>query len=956
MPSSSGRSPHHGMASRRRAHALRNNMLAIDASSTNPNSTQDGTNLNSTRSYGQPANNGFEDSQSSSIFSPDFNAAASPRLSPHPPPQQPRLSFGSTNDTRKKTSRQSWGGKSQHQSRIRDSTGSILATGLPPPEGIDHSLDREKDNKRNDVRSASERKQGDPQAKLRILISSCLHSTSSITTASTASAVFYASILYTQTKSPHDAYLFASALSANQEKRRAKFTLEKAGLLNFESILYTSPTDGHTEQNLDPLTIFQNEKEHVRLIIESILLAAQCDASFGEWDEVNRLLEDVTLSSILQILPPVEDLNQDVHFSSILENKRQSAEDAYGNTNDIDGIYNEGNFLMDGELELLKLAFYLKSTIEDGDIHPIARLCLMRGKACDEASNPSRAASFLKLALEIDVKCIEAWTYLSHRKLMNSEEEIELVKSLRFEEGDGMEWLQDIFYARLSLGVSEKFSSKKVGAAINDSLTFASPIDASTPMNILPEQASPIMSVDVSALPFQATPSTPFNFHNNRNGGDASSSIKKQFNRKNNDKEFKKQVETSFQSLHFKHNLSQSPYILALAATRAYNAYNLALALHYCQVLYEIDPVSNDHAEIQLATLTALGQKRPLFRFAHALVDADPKSAIAWYAIGCYYYTCGKYDIAQKHFWKATRLDERSATGWVAYGCAFAASDENDQANVCFRHAQTLHSGSHYPMLYMGMEHLRTNNIPVAGSYLKISRSMEKNDPLCCNELGFWAYRNKKWQEAVKWFILALRLYVEADFSEKVTLSWSDHGEKLIENRVNKPRFEFGQSKGRDITSSFSDSDCIDFCQDAFWEPTIFNLGQSYRKLRQFENAKKSFRKCLALCPEKSMSFAALGFTCHLSEELDDAIECYHQALSLKPDDPFSSEMLKRAMEESLDLGPTDLPDNGGMEVIDSHFEESINMGKSSLSQSSIDEDSALSLEESDIDMSMTLS
>lgn len=38
----------------------------------------------------------------------------------------------------------------------------------------------------------------------------------------------------------------------------------------------------------------------------------------------------------------------------------------------------------------------------------------------------------------------------------------------------------------------------------------------------------------------------------------------------------------------------------------------------------------------------------------------------------------------------------------------------------------------------------------------------------------------------------------------------------------------------------------------------------------------------------------------HLMGDLDEAIDCYHQALSCKPDDPFSSEMLNKALQEAL--------------------------------------------------------
>ena len=107
--------------------------------------------------------------------------------------------------------------------------------------------------------------------------------------------------------------------------------------------------------------------------------------------------------------------------------------------------------------------------------------------------------------------------------------------------------------------------------------------------------------------------------------------------------------EAAFQNLNLRHKLSTSPEILTLAATHAYNSCNLTLALHYCHVLYELDPLCSKATRIQIATLTGLGHKQPLFRLAHALVHTDPKSAMAWYAVGCYYYTCGRFDLAQRH-------------------------------------------------------------------------------------------------------------------------------------------------------------------------------------------------------------------------------------------------------------------------------------------------------------------
>ena len=993
----------------------RTSRLGIDTSSTSANAN---TANNNTNAIHPPSATANSSNNTSSIFSPDFNDPGSPNFSPNF--TQSRLSFGSHTATdawgvshahspnvstagvgtgigingstgfgrkgRKKISIASGMGRlssssntgnTNNNSRMRNSTGGVLAHGIPSADDVNdstvgngnvhaihtalkdetllesnfslsasESASASASNPGNNTTAASAiQNSKDPNAKLRKLVSSCLHSTTGATTASPSSAAFYASILYTKTESPRDAYLFASALLANQEKRRAAFILEKAGLLSFETFVYDEHDHGDGDGDGSEECINRNEKEYVRLIVEAMLLASQCFASFGEWDEVSTLLEEVTR---YEFEIPLEELRRSKYINK--DHGRLRYEDDYGykggddqKEEELDGDH---EYAYEGEMALLRLAHFLESTVEFGNIHPMARLCLMRGKACDEASNPTRAAYFLKLALEIDTKCIEAWTYLCQRQLMTSEEEIELVTGLRFDEHD-MDWLKDIFYARLSIGNVEFSTSTGIDGKTATLLPFASPISASTPMNTLPEHPTPQinMAVDASAIQFQEIPSTPFNFHGVSGDGDS-------VNGKNTEvptmtKEMKKRVEDSFQNLHFKHNLSHSPDVLTLAASRAYNAYNLSLALHYCQVLYEMDPLSTDAAGIQIATLTALGHKRPLFRLAHALVDADPKSATAWYAVGCYYYACGRYDLAQQHFWRSTRLDRRSANGWVAFGCAFAACDENDQANACFRTAQRLHSGSHYPMLYMGMEHLRTNNIPLAGHFLKSARSMEKYDPLCCNELGVWAYRSKDWKDAIRWFVLALRLYVEADVSEKASLAWSSDS-PISESKVTKPRFEFGQRQGRDTAASFSDKDCVDFCLDAFWEPTIFNLGQSYRKLKRFQDATQCFQKCLALCPEKSMSFSALGFTRHLAGDLDGAIEAYHQALSRKPDDPFATEMLNRAMMESLDLAPMTIPGEGDISVA-----LSMSMGvRQSLSQSSIDE-SAFSLGDSDVDMSM---
>lgn len=44
--------------------------------------------------------------------------------------------------------------------------------------------------------------------------------------------------------------------------------------------------------------------------------------------------------------------------------------------------------------------------------------------------------------------------------------------------------------------------------------------------------------------------------------------------------------------------------------------------------------------------------KSQLFYTAHQLVEAGPKKAVSWFAVGCYYHLLSKNDLAQRYFLK----------------------------------------------------------------------------------------------------------------------------------------------------------------------------------------------------------------------------------------------------------------------------------------------------------------
>jgi hypothetical protein len=105
--------------------------------------------------------------------------------------------------------------------------------------------------------------------------------------------------------------------------------------------------------------------------------------------------------------------------------------------------------------------------------------------------------------------------------------------------------------------------------------------------------------------------------------------------------------------------------------------------------------------------------------------------------------------------------------------------------------------------------------------------------------------------------------------------------------------------------------------------------------------------------------------------DLDGAFDYYHQSLSRKPDDPFSSEMLNRALQDALKgklfLTDAPLPQGGGssgrkdLNLDLSSARGTLNLSSppptnsSNMQQSMMtDEGLSLSVESGDVDMSMT--
>lgn len=481
--------------------------------------------------------------------------------------------------------------------------------------------------------------------------------------------------------------------------------------------------------------------------LESIILAAQSLASMGEWSESLTLVESATQQGSSTILEDDDDAGWQALLQSIPAQQQQ-----------------------------------LLATI-----HPVARLCVLRGRAYNETSNPTRAAVYWKRALRVDPNCVEALDLLLKSNMLTPNEAHELIASLPME----MTWLQNLYLARVSVPAEEL------------SQEAARLVPPPTPSFAINGQG-----MDASSI-LMATPSVvvePKDENNQKMPAKVS---------------IQRNVNLAFEKLWTVHKLDKAPETLALAALRSYRHYDLKSALEYCKELTTIDPLCPTASFVYVATLLALDHKRLLFQLAHEWVEAFPKSAHSWFAVGSYYYACGRFHVSQRHFCRATRLDPQCTEAWIAFGCSFAMSDETDQALASFRAAQRLAPAHHVPLLYMGMEYLRTNHLVLARHFLMAANKTSGGDPLCLHELGVADYQRKEYATAAVWFQRSL----VASASRRLKIGESDT------------------------------DDPADLCQDVFWEPTLFNLGQCYRKSRQFAEASRCFEKCQSLCPVRFECF-----------------------------------------------------------------------------------------------------
>ena len=308
----------------------------------------------------------------------------------------------------------------------------------------------------------------------------------------------------------------------------------------------------------------------------------------------------------------------------------------------------------------------------------------------------------------------------------------------------------------------------------------------------------------------------------------------------------------AYDSLSTHYNLEMNPDLLLARADLLFTQCRYRDALAITESVLKEDKYNFSIYPIHLACLYELKMKNVLFLVAHDLADSHPEEPCTWLAVGIYYFSIDKIAEARRYFSKASTMDVHFGPAWIGFAHTFAAEGEHDQAISAYSAAARLFMGTHLPQVFLGMQNHALNNMTLAEEFLKTAYGLCKTDPLLYNEMGIVKYHQDKPKEAVSWFQGALKI---AD--------------------------EIGS-------------------EPSAWLAARTNLGHAYRRLRLFNKALQEFDEVLRLGGKDAAIFSAKGLIFLEQSRPEEAVVVLHEALAVNPQDGIASELLSKALEETM--------------------------------------------------------
>ncbi|KAJ6494696.1 cell division control protein 16 [Mycena vitilis] len=305
------------------------------------------------------------------------------------------------------------------------------------------------------------------------------------------------------------------------------------------------------------------------------------------------------------------------------------------------------------------------------------------------------------------------------------------------------------------------------------------------------------------------------------------------------------------------YGLGDNPDVLFSFADALYAGFRWADCFAITTRILGLVSIHNATMPLHIACMYHLSHLHSkLFILAHEMVDREPENPISWYAVGVWYLSNGKWAEARQYFSKTSLMDPRFGPAWVAFAHTFALEGEHDHAVTAYSTCARMFTGSHLPLMFVGMENIMLSNHTLADEALNAANSMCDGDPLLVNELGVMAYNHGDYEKAAGLFQHALDLAQVTQSSQKT------------------------------------------------WATTYLNLGTCFRKLKRYGEAQDSYQKVLDLDPRHAVALGFMGMVHHLTDNLDMAILKYHEALSVDQLNPHIMELLQMALDQTATTAP----------------------------------------------------
>ncbi|KAF7327565.1 TPR-REGION domain-containing protein [Mycena kentingensis (nom. inval.)] len=305
------------------------------------------------------------------------------------------------------------------------------------------------------------------------------------------------------------------------------------------------------------------------------------------------------------------------------------------------------------------------------------------------------------------------------------------------------------------------------------------------------------------------------------------------------------------------YELTDNADVLFSFADELYTKFRWADCLKFTTRILGLVSIHNPTMPLHIACMYHLPHMHAkLFILAHEMVDREPENPLSWYAVGVWYLSHSKWAEARQYFSKTSLMDPRFAPAWIAFAHTFALEGEHDHAVTAYSTCARMFTGSHMPLMFVGMENIMLSNYMLADEALNAALSMCDGDPLLANELGVMAFNHANYEKAASFFSRALDLAQTTQSPSKT------------------------------------------------WAVTHLNLGTCYRKMQQFELAEASYQRVLDLDPRHPQALGFMGIVYHLTDRIDKAILKYHEALSVEQLNPHIIELLNIALDQTSAVSP----------------------------------------------------